>query len=212
MKKLSFGLMLISLFSFSALAKPYIELNYGYSNLSHDLIANYPEDNVRLVPSNSSDAYGITVGFQIDKTMGLEFSYSRSQHDSETSKLISSVGGVITKDDYDVTLKANTFSLGPVYRLQLAERLFAKGKIAATYTQYDVTTDKSRDVETLATDTEVNTLLSRKGYHKKKYGVLVGVGLDYRLFHNLYIGGFTSFKYDNNLDAIQLVGTLGYRF
>lgn len=212
MKKSSLLLMLGGALSFTVSANPYVELEYGYSHLSHDTIATYPSDGITLAPEKSSSVYGGVLGYQLTDRLGVELSYSYTKHDADTSKFISATGGVITEDEFNIKLKSSTMGLGPVYRFELSDKLFAKAKFALTYTKYKISSQKSREEETVATDTEVNTLVSSMSTNHKKYGVLAGIGLEYNVYHNVYLGALASYKYDKSADALQLVGTLGYRF
>ena len=100
MKKYLFLLMAAT--STSVFAAPYVGLEYGVTNMSHDYSTTF-SDNVSLTPDDSSSAFGGFVGYRFNK-FGLELGYKKFESDDSRSKTLNYNPPVETEREWNADL------------------------------------------------------------------------------------------------------------
>ncbi|MGF1807630.1 AcfA family outer membrane beta-barrel protein, partial [Aliivibrio sifiae] len=122
MKKYLFLLMAAT--STNAFAAPYVGLEYGVTNMSHDYSTTF-SDNVSLMPDDSSSAFGGFVGYRFNE-FGLEFAYKKFESDDSRSKTLNYHPPVETEREWNADLDAAQFTFKPVYFYNFNEKLQLK--------------------------------------------------------------------------------------
>lgn len=212
MKKSITILPLLCCASFSVFAKSYLNLGYGVSVPSTDqqLVFTGIEE-VYISPDTSDSVWSITLGYGMGNNTSIEMAYSQFNGDTELEKPATVSGSVVTTYDYQVNMKAEQFSITPVYHTNFGKKISIKGGMGVTYTHYEFSGSTSRELN--GNDAgPIPGAIVPSPQSDKKWGVNATVGADYLLLQGLTIGVQANYSYDNVASHKSVLGTVGFRF
>lgn len=209
MKKYLFLLMAAT--STSVFAAPYVGLEYGVTNMSHDYSTTF-SDNVSLTPDDSSSAFGGFVGYRFNE-FGLELGYKKFESDDSNSKRLSYVPPVETEREWNADLDATQFTLKPVYFHNFNEKLQLKIGLGLTYTQYKYDSSAYTETENDLTDQEsISDYEHGRSKSESVFGVIASVGIEYMVIPNLALGASASYQVDNIANSSSFMLSSAYYF
>ncbi|AZL85578.1 porin family protein [Aliivibrio salmonicida] len=209
MKKYLFLLMAAT--STSVFAAPYVGLEYGVTNMSHDYSTTF-SDNVSLTPDDSSSAFGGFVGYRFNE-FGLELGYKKFESDDSNSKRLSYVPPVETEREWNADLDATQFTLKPVYFHNFNEKLQLKIGLGLTYTQYKYDSSAYTETENDLTDQEsISDYEHGTSKSESVFGAIASVGIEYMVIPNLALGASASYQVDNIANSSSFMLSSAYYF
>lgn len=211
MKKYVFLLMTAT--STATVAAPYVGLEYGVTNMSHDYSSTFSQDNVTLTPDDSSSAFGSFVGYRFND-FGLELGYKKFESDDSRSQMLVSDKVDYTKErEWDADLDATQVTLKPVYFYNINEKLQLKTGLGLTYTQYKFDSSANTEYENDLTDheyTQDNTAGNSKS--ESVFGGIASVGIEYMVIPNLALGASASYQVDSVANSTSFMLSSAYYF
>ena len=211
MKKYVFLLMTAT--STATVAAPYVGLEYGVTNMSHDYSSTFSQDNVTLTPDDSSSAFGGFVGYRFND-FGLELGYKKFESDDSRSQMLVSDKVDYTKErEWDADLDATQVTLKPVYFYNINEKLQLKTGLGLTYTQYKFDSSANTEYENDLTDheyTQDNTAGNSKS--ESVFGGIASVGIEYMVIPNLALGASASYQVDSVANSTSFMLSSAYYF
>lgn len=211
MKKYVFLLMTAT--STATVAAPYVGLEYGVTNMSHDYSSTFSQDNVTLTPDDSSSAFGGFVGYRFND-FGLELGYKKFESDDSRSQMLVSDKVDYTKErEWDADLDATQVTLKPVYFYNINEKLQLKTGLGLTYTQYKFDSSANTEYENGLTDheyTQDNTAGNSKS--ESVFGGIASVGIEYMVIPNLALGASASYQVDSVANSTSFMLSSAYYF
>lgn len=215
MKKLLLPLLMTS--SFSAYASPYIGLEYGIGNTSHNVEAHFPKDSTVLKPELEQGIFSGFVGYSFNDNWAIELGYSQYDLDSGRSQYLGTetveVQQYITEMEWDASIKAKQFSLAPVYNYTLNDKWIAKFKAGVTYTEYQAQSSKHKDFELVTNDdVEFSQPIYNQVTKSNEVGAMFSVGVEYEVLPNLAIGSNVKYQLDNYADTVSFNVSTSYYF
>ena len=196
MKKYAF--LLIAATSTATIAAPYVGLEYGVTNMSHDYSTTFSQDNVTLTPDDSSSAFGGFVGYRFND-FGLELGYKTFESDDSRSEYKGIVGQEHNEREWDADLDASQFIFKPVYFYNINDKLQLKTGLGLTYTQYKYNSSSQDEYENVLND-DIERTVGRLGGESQKddvWGGIASVGLEYMVIPNLALGASASYQVDS---------------
>ncbi|PQJ89862.1 AcfA family outer membrane beta-barrel protein [Aliivibrio sifiae] len=211
MKKYLFLLMAAT--STNAFAAPYVGLEYGVTNMSHDYSSTFSQDNVTLNPDDSSSAFGGFVGYRFND-FGLELGYKKFESDDSRSQmLVSDKVGYTKEREWDADLDASQFTFKPVYFYNVNEKLQLKTGLGLTYTQYKFDSSANTEYENDLTDHEYTTdYVPGNSKSESALGVIASVGIEYMVIPNLALGASASYQADSVANSTSFMLSSAYYF
>ncbi|MGR6862256.1 AcfA family outer membrane beta-barrel protein [uncultured Aliivibrio sp.] len=209
MKKYLFLLMAAT--STSAFAAPYVGLEYGVTNMSHDYSTTF-SDNVSLTPDDSNDTFGGFVGYRINN-VGLELGYKKFESDDSRSKVLSYAYPVKTEREWNADLDASQFTVKPVYFYSINDKLQLKTGLGLTYTQYKYDSSAYTETENDLTDVEtISDYVAGNSKSESAFGVIASVGIEYMVIPNLALGAAASYQADSVANSTSFMLSSAYYF
>ncbi|WP_375321100.1 AcfA family outer membrane beta-barrel protein [Aliivibrio logei] len=213
MKKYVFLLMAAT--STTVFAAPYVGLEYGVTNMSHDYSTTF-SDNVSLTPDDSNSAFGGFVGYRFNE-FGLELGYKKFESDDSRSVMItpSDQAGFTQEREWDADLDASQFTFKPVYFYNINEKLQLKTGLGLTYTQYKYNSSSQDEFENILNDDIENTKPRNTGGESQKddvWGGIASVGIEYMVIPNLALGASASYQADSIANATSFMLSSAYYF
>lgn len=197
--------------STSVFAAPYVGLEYGVTNMSHDYSTTF-SDNVSLTPDDSSSAFGGFVGYRFNE-FGLELGYKKFESDDSNSKRLSYVPPVETEREWNADLDATQFTLKPVYFHNFNEKLQLKIGLGLTYTQYKYDSSAYTETENDLTDQEsISDYEHGTSKSESVFGAIASVGIEYMVIPNLALGASASYQVDNIANSSSFMLSSAYYF
>lgn len=212
MKKYVFLLMAAT--STATVAAPYVGLEYGVTNMSHDYSSTFSQDNVTLTPEDSSSAFGGFVGYRLND-FGLELGYKKFESDDSRSKFLSYVFPVKTEREWDADLDASQFTFKPVYFYNINERLQLKTGLGLTVTKYNFDSSAYTESENDLTDMEIivpGSYVLGASKSETALGGIASVGLEYMVIPNLALGASASYQADSVANSTSFMLSSAYYF
>ncbi|MDD9177877.1 MULTISPECIES: AcfA family outer membrane beta-barrel protein [Aliivibrio] len=212
MKKYVFLLMTAT--STATVAAPYVGLEYGVTNMSHDYSTTFSQDKVILTPDDSSSAFGGFVGYRFND-FGLELGYKKFESDDSRSKVLSYVYPVKTEREWDADLDASQFTFKPVYFYNINERLQLKTGLGLTVTKYNFDSSAYTESENDLTDIDVivpGSYVPGASTSETALGGIASVGLEYMVIPNLALGASASYQADSVANSTSFMLSSAYYF
>ncbi|RYU65161.1 porin family protein [Aliivibrio finisterrensis] len=212
MKKYVFLLMTAT--STATVAAPYVGLEYGVTNMSHDYSTTFSQDKVILTPDDSSSAFGGFVGYRFNE-FGLELGYKKFESDDSRSKVLSYVYPVKTEREWDADLDASQFTFKPVYFYNINERLQLKTGLGLTVTKYNFDSSAYTESENDLTDIDVivpGSYVPGASTSETALGGIASVGLEYMVIPNLALGASASYQADSVANSTSFMLSSAYYF
>ncbi|PSV57340.1 AcfA family outer membrane beta-barrel protein [Photobacterium sp. GB-3] len=208
-------LLSLAFLSGSAVATPYMGLEYGAASVKHDYQTHFRADNKTVVASDSSSVFGGFIGYKTENNYGLELSYKQFDLDGDSSQLLlSDKPGFILEREWESDLSVKQISLKPVVFYSLSENIQLKGGLGLTYSHYKYTSSSHDEYEhVLNDDIEIN--LPRSGGESKKdsaLGIVASVGVDYNLYRNIHIGAAMEYYVDSIANGGNITVNTSYFF
>ena len=211
MKKYAF--LLIAATSTATIAAPYVGLEYGVTNMSHDYSTTFSQDNVTLTPDDSSSAFGGFVGYRFND-FGLELGYKTFESDDSRSEYKGIVGQEHNEREWDADLDASQFIFKPVYFYNINDKLQLKTGLGLTYTQYKYNSSSQDEYENVLND-DIERTVGRLGGESQKddvWGGIASVGLEYMVIPNLALGASASYQVDSVANSTSFMLSSAYYF
>jgi accessory colonization factor AcfA len=211
MKKYLFLLMAAT--STATVAAPYIGLEYGVTNMSHDYSSTFSQDNVTLTPDDSSSAFGGFVGYRFND-FGLELGYKKFESDDSRSEYKGTVNQEHHEREWDADLDASQFTFKPVYFYSINDKLQLKTGLGLTYTQYKYNSSSQDEFENVLND-DIERTVGRPGGESKKddvWGGIASVGIEYMVIPNLALGASASYQADSVANSTSFMLSSAYYF
>ncbi len=197
--------------STSAFAAPYVGLEYGVTNMSHDYSTTF-SDNVSLTPDDSNDTFGGFVGYRINN-VGLELGYKKFESDDSRSKVLSYAYPVKTEREWNADLDASQFTVKPVYFYSINDKLQLKTGLGLTYTQYKYDSSAYTETENDLTDVEtISDYVAGNSKSESAFGVIASVGIEYMVIPNLALGAAASYQADSVANSTSFMLSSAYYF
>ena len=210
MKKYLFLLMAAT--STATIAAPYVGLEYGLTNMSHDYSTTFSNDNVSLTPDDSSSAFGGFVGYRFNE-FGLELGYKKFESDDSQNKVLSYAYPVETEREWDADLDATQFTFKPVYFYNINEKVQLKTGLGLTYTQYKFDSSANTEYENDLTDHEYTTdYVAGDSKSESVFGGIASVGIEYMVIPNLALGASASYQVDSIANSTSFMLSSAYYF
>ncbi|TGA70256.1 porin family protein [Aliivibrio fischeri] len=211
MKKYLFFLMAAT--STATIAAPYVGLEYGLTNMSHDYSTTFSNDNVSLTPDDSSSAFGGFVGYRFNE-FGLEFGYKKFESDDSRSQMLVSDKPDYTKErEWDADLDATQFTFKPVYFYNINEKVQLKTGLGLTYTQYKFDSSANTEYENDLTDHEfTQDYVAGDSKSESVFGGIASVGIEYMVIPNLALGASASYQVDSIANSTSFMLSSAYYF
>ncbi|WP_063655495.1 AcfA family outer membrane beta-barrel protein [Aliivibrio fischeri] len=211
MKKYLFLLMAAT--STATIAAPYVGLEYGLTNMSHDYSTTFSNDNVSLTPDDSSSAFGGFVGYRFNE-FGLEFGYKKFESDDSRSQmLVSDKPGYTKEREWDADLDATQFTFKPVYFYNINEKVQLKTGLGLTYTQYKLDSSANTEYENDLTDHEfTQDYVAGDSKSESVFGGIASVGIEYMVIPNLALGASASYQVDSVANSTSFMLSSAYYF
>ncbi len=212
MKKSITILPLLCCTSFGAFAKSYVNLGYGVSAPSTDKQLVFTgTEKVYISPDTSDSIWNIILGYATGNNTSIEMAYSQFNSDTESEKSFTTSGSLVTTHEYQVNMKAQQFSITPVYHKSLSNKISIKGGMGVVYTHYEFSGSTSRELN--GNDAgPIPGVIVPAPTTDKKWGVNATVGADYLLLEGLTIGIQANYSYDSIASHKSVLGTVGFRF
>lgn len=211
MKKYLFLLMAAT--STATVAAPYVGLEYGVTNMSHDYSSTFSQDNVTLTPDDSSSAFGGFVGYRFND-FGLELGYKKFESDDSRSEYKGTVNQEHHEREWDADLDASQFTFKPVYFYSINDKLQLKTGLGLTYTQYKYNSSSQDEFENVLND-DIERTVGRPGGESKKddvWGGIASVGIEYMVIPNLALGASASYQADSVANSTSFMLSSAYYF
>lgn len=211
MKKYAF--LLIAATSTATIAAPYVGLEYGVTNMSHDYSTTFSQDNVTLTPDDSSSAFGGFVGYRFND-FGLELGYKTFESDDSRSEYKGIAGQEHHEREWDADLDASQFTFKPVYFYNINDKLQLKTGLGLTYTQYKYNSSSQDEYENVLND-DIERTVGRLGGESQKddvWGGIASVGLEYMVIPNLALGASASYQVDSVANSTSFMLSSAYYF
>lgn len=198
--------------SFSVFAKSYVNLGYGVNSPSTDQQMVFTStENVSVSPDTSDSIWNVTLGYEIGNNIAVEIAYNHFNSDTDIEQIASVSGTSVTTDDYQVNMKAQQFSITPVYYKNISDKINIKGGLGVIYTHYEFSGSTSREIN--GNDAGPIPGVTVPGSRTdKKFGVNATVGADYLLLEGVTIGVQANYSYDSVASYKSVLGTVGFRF
>ncbi|GGK34642.1 MULTISPECIES: AcfA family outer membrane beta-barrel protein [Aliivibrio] len=211
MKKYLFLLMAAT--STATIAAPYVGLEYGLTNMSHDYSTTFSNDNVSLTPDDSSSAFGGFVGYRFNE-FGLELGYKKFESDDSRSQMLKSDKVGYTKErEWDADLDATQFTFKPVYFYNINDKVQLKTGLGLTYTQYKFDSSANTEYENDLTDHEYTTdYVAGDSKSESVFGGIASVGIEYMVIPNLALGASASYQVDSIANSTSFMLSSAYYF
>ncbi|MUH98123.1 AcfA family outer membrane beta-barrel protein [Aliivibrio fischeri] len=211
MKKYLFLLMAAT--STATIAAPYVGLEYGLTNMSHDYSTTFSNDNVSLTPDDSSSAFGGFVGYRFNE-FGLELGYKKFESDDSRSQmLVSDKPGYTKEREWDADLDATQFTFKPVYFYNINEKVQLKTGLGLTYTQYKFDSSANTEYENDLTDHEfTQDYVAGDSKSESVFGGIASVGIEYMVIPNLALGASASYQVDSIANSTSFMLSSAYYF
>ncbi|MUK60357.1 AcfA family outer membrane beta-barrel protein [Aliivibrio fischeri] len=211
MKKYLFLLMAAT--STATIAAPYVGLEYGLTNMSHDYSTTFSNDNVSLTPDDSSSAFGGFVGYRFNE-FGLELGYKKFESDDSRSQmLVSDKPGYTKEREWDADLDATQFTFKPVYFYNINEKVQLKTGLGLTYTQYKFDSSANTEYENDLTDHEfTQDYVAGDSKSESVFGGIASVGIEYMVIPNLALGASASYQVDSVANSTSFMLSSAYYF
>ena len=197
--------------STTAFAAPYVGLEYGVTNMSHDYSTTF-SDNVKLTPDDSDSAFGGFVGYRVND-FGFEVGYKKFESDDSRSQMLSYVPPVETDREWDADLGATQLTFKPVYFYNIDDRLQLKTGLGVTYTQYKYNASRYTEVENNLTDQEsISDYEHGASKSEGAFGAIASVGIEYIVIQNLALGASASYQVDSIANSMSFMFSSAYYF
>ncbi|ACH66437.1 accessory colonization factor AcfA [Aliivibrio fischeri MJ11] len=212
MKKYLFLLMAAT--STATIAAPYVGLEYGLTNMSHDYSTTFSETtgDVTLTPDDSSSSFGGFVGYRFND-FGLELGYKKFESDDSQNKVLSYAYPVETEREWDADLDATQITLKPVYFYNINEKLQLKTGLGLTYTQYKYNSSAYTETENDLTDQEtISDYVAGDSKSESVFGGIASVGIEYMVIPNLALGASASYQVDSIANSTSFMLSSAYYF
>lgn len=199
--------------STATIAAPYVGLEYGLTNMSHDYSTTFSNDNVSLTPDDSSSAFGGFVGYRFNE-FGLEFGYKKFESDDSRSQmLVSDKPGYTKEREWDADLDATQFTFKPVYFYNINEKVQLKTGLGLTYTQYKFDSSANTEYENDLTDHEfTQDYVAGDSKSESVFGGIASVGIEYMVIPNLALGASASYQVDSIANSTSFMLSSAYYF
>ncbi|OCH48218.1 AcfA family outer membrane beta-barrel protein [Aliivibrio fischeri] len=211
MKKYLFLLMAAT--STATIAAPYVGLEYGLTNMSHDYSTTFSNDNVSLTPDDSSSAFGGFVGYRFNE-FGIELGYKKFESDDSRSQmLVSDKPGYTKEREWDADLDATQFTFKPVYFYNINDKVQLKTGLGLTYTQYKFDSSANTEYENDLTDHEfTQDYVAGDSKSESVFGGIASVGIEYMVIPNLALGASASYQVDSVANSTSFMLSSAYYF
>ena len=211
MKKYLFLLMAAT--STATIAAPYVGLEYGLTNMSHDYSTTFSNDNVSLTPDDSSSAFGGFVGYRFNE-FGIELGYKKFESDDSRSQMLVSDKPSYTKEhEWDADLDATQFTFKPVYFYNINDKVQLKTGLGLTYTQYKFDSSANTEYENDLTDHEfTQDYVAGDSKSESVFGGIASVGIEYMVIPNLALGASASYQVDSVANSTSFMLSSAYYF
>ncbi|MGR5464456.1 AcfA family outer membrane beta-barrel protein [Photobacterium damselae] len=217
MKKILLG-SLFALTSVSSVAGPYVGLEYGVLQSSHNYETSFEKD-IRVAPEKSSSIYGGFIGYKFDQ-FGVELGYRQFSLDG--SRELEKWGSVpnqphpvpySVETNWDTKLDVKQIKLQPVYFHTLTTKLNLKLGLGVTYTQYDysASTYKEYDFEPYDYETR-EPLPGGEQRDTAAFGASASIGLQYQLPYRFSLGVGVDAYADHIMNAVNVNINTVYEF
>lgn len=215
---------LISLFlcSSSALAAPYVGVQYGIANVSTDETMVFVDDQVSLTPDSSSETFGAFVGYHISDTFALEFGYNHYQVDQSKeifNGIVSHNFGGQTLDalhetEWDADMVSDQLYIMPTWSHTMNDKWQLTLGLGLTYSQYRFDGHSTNEFEAIINDDiEQSVLRSTLGESKADaLGGIAKVGVNYFIVPQWQVGLSAHYQADNIASVTQLALATSYHF
>ena len=152
--------------------------------------------------SQSASDFTALAGYQFTDRWALELSWQRFDVEDDFE-----VRGITQDEEWDASVEGSHFTLAPVYRLPLTERLGFRASAGVVYGRYDIDRSHVIDVENGPDQT-----LSRVAGSESEFGGAVGVGLEYSTPWKLDVIGELKYQRTKVISNSGVAVNLVYRF
>ncbi|MFA0412967.1 AcfA family outer membrane beta-barrel protein [Vibrio renipiscarius] len=179
--------------AFPAVSSPYVGLEVGLATPQHNIKINDQVDGLTLSPDSTDRFAGLWVGYAFNNNLALELGYQKNHHYSDND----------TAHGWDVELTSKQFSLAPVYSWSLFNNRdwTIKLKAGATYTQYQLSANKTRNDPPFYASKSTNEL-----------GAIGTMGLEYHLTPNVTLGCNLKYQADSYSSMSMMTFAGSYYF
>lgn len=209
--------------STTALASPYIGIQYGMGNVSTDETVVF-DDKVTLTPDGSTDTLGVFIGYRFNDKFALEIGYSNYQVDQSRDKFNGIVkhqfpGSVTPLDavhetEWDAEMEANQWSIMPTYSHALNDKWEVIVGVGLTYSQYSFSGHSADEFEAVINDDIEQTVLRSvaDNVNKSAVGGIGKIGVNYFILPPWQVGLSAQYQVDSITSVAQLALTTSYHF
>ncbi|EOW9459875.1 AcfA family outer membrane beta-barrel protein [Vibrio cholerae] len=212
-------LFFLSLISYCAYSNTYIGIEYGYGAVNHDYKVNYIQDGVSLDPDISNGKVSLFGGYQFTEQFSLEFGYSFFKFEDDYSRTIGTISDsgrdYIHEREWDARVNADQFYIAPAFSFYFdgQKKWKANIKTGVTYTQYHSKSMSYDQYEYILND-DIEFMINRHSNERKnnEIGFLIGAGVDYNIYDNLWLGLSISYQIDEFSDSTLAGVSAYYRF
>ncbi len=196
----------LALASSVAAAGPYVGVGYQagearleQSDLRAPLIGGRTLD---LGGSQSSSDFAALAGYQFDDRWALELGWLQVDVEDDFE-----VRGATQDEEWDASVNGDHFTLAPVYRHALGEKLSLRASAGVVYGRYDIGQSHVIDVENGPDQT-----LSRVSRSESEFGGAASLGFEYTTPWKVGVIGEVKYQHTKVLSNTGVALNLVYRF
>ena len=135
--------------AFPAVSSPYIGLELGSPFVNGDIESEVAASNVNLNPVESDAIFSVFVGYQFNKSWGMELGYRQFELEDSLSTDTFIDETEYLEEEWEVNINAKQLSLMPTYSYHFNDKWKLKGGVGVTYTQYEQSSEYSTELENI---------------------------------------------------------------
>ncbi len=220
MKKYLF--LLLTAASTTAVAGPYVGLEYGSTKTNTDHSATFPAGGTppnlfnaqSFSSSDSTDNFVGIIGYRVDN-LGLELSYKKFDfNDSKSQQLASSTVQKEVERESEINLDAKQFVIKPVFFYPINEQVQLKAGLGLTYTKYKFSSSAYTETD-YENDLTPDKITDRRDFGSKNkdvWGAVVSFGAEYMVTPKIGLGASASYQKDSEADSTAFMLSSAYYF
>lgn len=196
----------LALASSVAAAGPYVGVGYlaGESKLEQSDLRSpvVGGRTLELGDSRSSSDFSALAGYQFNERWALELSWQQVDLEDDFE-----IRQPTQDEEWDASVDGSHFTLAPVYRFALGERLGMRAAAGVVYGRYDVKQSHVIDVEN-----GPDQVLSASSRSESEFGGVAGIGLEYTTPWKVDVIGEVKYQRTKVLSHTGVGLSLVYRF
>ena len=201
------------LIALPAISAPYAGLELGAPSVNGDIENTGGGSDTSLNPEVSDAVLAAFVGYQFNKSWGVELGYRQFElEDSLSTDTVVSATEYL-EEEWEENVQVKQLFLMPTYTYHLNDKWKLKSAVGVTYTQYEQSTEYSTELENIYDNDllEYETSVSQKS-EQEQWGGIASVGVEYNIVSNLSIGASAKYTVDSYAEAFSVNISAVYSF